>query len=282
MNQPIAINNKEKNSPNSLIGKDGTNQTTPAKASVESVSQLTERVFPRLQMRAEYQVCLGFDQIFSCLSSMDDGWCDDSSEQPSSSFTHSVDTLTGDSLRFSSYEEVMAGMEGGQKSDISSVDVIDSSAGGFCLELDSAAMGYPSVGQILAVRENKSSQWKVCVIRWSRPSAEGVQVGVELIAPSAYKTLLRDPYTQAVISPAIYIPGVELVGVPESVVIPARRNLANGDKVLVRNFGDDKPYLLDKTGLLTGSVKRMFLSNADADTVHERTDVAVGDIWATF
>lgn len=276
MTQPIAINNQNAN-PVSFSEK--VTKISAVGVPAQPVLQLTERVFPRLQMRAEYQVCLGFDQIFSVLSSMDDGWCDET--VTSASESHTMDSLTGDALLFSSYEEVMAGMEG-QASDISSVDVIDSSAGGFCLELDADSLGYPSVGQVLAVRENKLSQWKVCVIRWARPSAEGVQVGVELIAPSAYKTLLRDPYTQAVISPAIYIPGVELVGVPESVVIPTRRNLSNGDKVLVRNFGDDKPHLLDKTGLLTGSVKRMFLSSADTDSVHERTDVAAADIWATF
>jgi len=246
-----------------------------------SVTQLTERVFPRLRMKAEYQVCIGFEQIFSSLPSMDDGWCSVEEEKDEPQINQLSESPEGDLLRFSSYEEVMADVAL-ENSEVSSVDVLDASAGGFCLEVDPRVSGYPKIGEVLGVRETQKSEWKLCVIRWSRPSSEGAQLGVELLALSAYKTLLRDPYTEAVVSPAIYIPGISLMGLPESVLLPQSRSVTGGDKALVRRFGEDTPYMMDKTGLITGSVKRLFISQVEANKPAERADIATSDIWATF
>ncbi len=256
-------------------------ETTQDVAARGRVAQLTERVFPRLRMKAEYQVCIGFDQMFSSLPSMDDGWCADE-ETSSNAQIHTVtETSDGDLLRFSSYEEVMADVAL-ESSEVASVEVIDVSAGGFCLEVDPRAVGYPRIGDVMGVREHQKADWKVCVIRWSRPSTEGVQLGVELLSPAAYKTILRDPYTQAVLSPAVYMPGMPLVGLPDSVLLPQNRQVSNGDKALVRRSGEDQPFLMDKTGLITGSVKRLFISAVKTQENPTRVDIADSDIWASF
>lgn len=250
-------------------------------SSSNNVTQLTERVFPRLRMKAEYQVCIGFEQIFSSLSSMEDGWCTSEQSSEDAKIEMVSKSPEGELLRFSSYEEVMSDVSS-ESSDVASVDVIDVSAGGFCLEIDPTKVGYPKLGDVLGVREHARSEWKICVIRWSRPSSEGSQIGVELLAPAAFKTLLRDMHTEAVISPAVFIPGIPLVGLPDSVLIPQNRSVVNGDKALVRRHGEDVPCLMDKTGLITGSVKRMFISEVEASDSVEKTDIAASDIWATF
>lgn len=283
MSQPITKELNQTEAAPSFEPFDGLTQSLSVESSSTSskVAQLTERVFPRLRMKAEYQVCIGFDQIFSSLPSMDDGWCSAQDESEDPQIKQISESPEGDLLRFSSYEEVMADVAS-EQSEVSLVDVIDVSAGGFCLEVDPNVAGYPKIGDVLGVRDSHKSDWKLCVIRWSKPCAEGVQLGVELLAPSAFKTLLRDPYTEAVISPAIYIPGISVVGLPDSVLVPQRRALMNGDKALVRRFGEDKPFMMDKTGLITGSVKRLFLSVAETSDKVERTDIAASDIWATF
>ncbi|GAA3927682.1 hypothetical protein [Litoribacillus peritrichatus] len=266
------------------IGVSSTSDTcfkTPGSTD-SNVAQLTERVFPRLRMRAEYQICLGFDALFSCLPTMEDGWCE-SDEESSAADTDSAkqENHGAGFLRFSTYEEVMADVET-DSTEVASVEVLDMSAGGFCLEIDPGSSGYPKLGDVIGVREHSRTNWKLCVIRWSRPSPEGLQLGVELIAPVAFRTILRNRHTEAVLSPAVYIPGISLVGLPESVLIPMTRTVLNGDRVLVRCSGEDLAYSMDKTGLLTGSVKRMFISPAEGGEQGERVDVASSDIWATF
>ncbi len=246
-----------------------------------NIAQLTERVFPRLRMKAEYQICLGFELLFSSLPSMDDGWCNTESEEQNNNVTHIAENPEAGLLRFSSYEEVMAGVES-ETSDVASVDVLDMSAGGFCLEIDTEVSGNPKIGDVLGVREHQKADWKLCVIRWSRPSSDGLQLGVELVSPVAYRTLLRNPHTEAVVSPAIYIPGIPVVGLPDSVLLPMNRSVSNGDRALVRQFGEDVPFIMDKTGLLTGAVKRMFISPVETVKSEERVDIASSDIWATF
>lgn len=274
LEQPQALSSSRTNDELSL------SQQTNAAPSGQ-VKQLTERVFPRIRMKAEYQICIGFDQVFSCLPSMDDAWCSDEQEHADAQIQQESVSSEGDLLRFSSYEEVMANVAS-EASDVASVEVIDVSAGGFCLEIDPRLAGYPKIGDVLGVREHNKADWKVCVIRWSRPSSEGLQVGVELLAPAAFKTLLRDQYTQAVISPAVYIAGMPLVGLPDSVLLPQSRSITNGDKALVRRSGEDLPFLMDKTGLITGSVKRLFISSIEAKARQERVDIAGSDIWASF
>jgi len=280
MNQPSM--KEESQALNAMALRDVSSTANQNKESnTGQIKQLTERVFPRLRMKAEYQVCIGFDQVFSCLPSMDDVWSSNEHQSTESQIQHESVSSEGDLLRFSSYEEVMADVSS-DASDVAQVEVIDASAGGFCLEIDPRQTGYPKIGDVLGVREHNKADWKVCVIRWSRPSAEGLQVGVELLAPAAFKTLLRDPYTEAVVSPAVYISGMAVVGLPDSVLLPQNRSITNGDKALVRRSGEDLPFLMDKTGLITGSVKRLFISSADTSISEERVDIAGSDIWASF
>ncbi|GLQ33641.1 hypothetical protein [Litoribrevibacter albus] len=279
MNQPST---KEMNAFQALDVFHSNNEFSASKTSESGrVTQLTERVFPRLRMKAEYQVCIGFDQVFSSLPSMEDGWCSEDTTSSDPQIHQMSESSEGDMLRFSSYEEVMADVAL-EKSEVASVEVIDVSAGGFCLEIDPRKAGYPKIGEVMGVREHQNAEWKICVIRWSRPSSEGAQIGVELLAPSAFKTLLRDPYTEAVQSPAVFIPGMPLVGVPDSVLLPQNRSVTTGDKALVRRSGVDLPFLMDKSGLITGSVKRLFISAVEANDRQERVDIASSDIWASF
>ncbi|MFC3152224.1 hypothetical protein ACFOEK_14410 [Litoribrevibacter euphylliae] len=280
MNQPSI--KEQPQALNSSRAYDELSLATPTNApTTGQVKQLTERVFPRIRMKAEYQICIGFDQVFSCLPSMDDAWCSNEEDSRDAQIQQESVSSEGDLLRFSSYEEVMADVAS-DTSDVACVEVIDVSAGGFCLEVDPRVAGYPKIGDVLGVREHNKADWKVCVIRWSRPSADGLQVGVELLAPAAFKTLLRDQYTQAVLSPAVYITGMPLVGVPDSVLLPQNRSITNGDKALVRRSGEDLPFLMDKAGLITGSVKRLFISAITAKESQERVDIAGSDIWASF
>ena len=66
------------------------------------------------------------------------------------------------------------------------VQVVNMSPGGYCLEWQQATPGSIKAGEIIGVKASHHNNWHIGCIRWVKQSkTRGLQLGVELISPSA-------------------------------------------------------------------------------------------------
>jgi hypothetical protein len=65
------------------------------------------------------------------------------------------------------------------------VDTINLSPGGYCVSWPPQDPAQIRTGEIIGIREHRSSKWSVGVIRWAKNDAGSIQLGLELISPSA-------------------------------------------------------------------------------------------------
>jgi len=101
---------------------------------------------------------------------------------------------------------------------------LDSSPGGYRLEWLDEVPSNASVGELVALREEKAARWCVAVIRWLNQSGRQSSMGVELLSPRAIPVAVRaiqklggpTNYTRGLLLPAI-----EAIGQHASIVTPS-------------------------------------------------------------
>lgn len=65
------------------------------------------------------------------------------------------------------------------------VPLIDSSAGGYCLEWKETIPGQLKAGELLGLREEGRQKWALGVVRWVQRTRDSTQMGVQILAPHA-------------------------------------------------------------------------------------------------
>src|SRR5690606_17389474 len=71
------------------------------------------------------------------------------------------------------------------KHPIYDVPLIDTSAGGYCLEWKEAIPGQLKAGELLGLREEGRQKWALGVVRWVQRTRDSTQMGVQILAPHA-------------------------------------------------------------------------------------------------
>lgn len=69
---------------------------------------------------------------------------------------------------------------------IYSVEVVDLSAGGYCLEWHTESPLQLKAGELLGVREPGRFKWAIAAVRWVQQTRNSSQLGVQLLAPQAH------------------------------------------------------------------------------------------------
>ncbi|MDO3386807.1 hypothetical protein QWI17_13250 [Gilvimarinus sp. SDUM040013] len=69
---------------------------------------------------------------------------------------------------------------------IFSVEIIDVSAGGYCLEWHTASPLQLKAGELLGVREPGRFKWAIAAVRWVQQTRNTSQLGIQLLAPQAH------------------------------------------------------------------------------------------------
>ena len=91
-----------------------------------------------------------------------------------------------ETIDFHIRDNEQANSKASQKYSSHSVQMINSSAHGYCIAWPKEAEAFIKTGEIVGIKEASSHNWSIAVIRWvSHPEGEQTQLGLELISPSA-------------------------------------------------------------------------------------------------
>ncbi|WP_018953184.1 hypothetical protein [Thioalkalivibrio sulfidiphilus] len=120
--------------------------------------------------------------------------------------------------------------------------VLNASAGGFCLRWPGQQPTRAQVGELIGLREKEGShyQWRVGVIRWMLNKGEqGLEIGVQVLAPKTLLITLEHAHMgQPSGDPveALLLPAIKTIQQPPSLLAPTRR-FRLGDQVIVNLAG---------------------------------------------
>ncbi|MBL4828035.1 MAG: hypothetical protein JKY66_10050 [Spongiibacteraceae bacterium] len=130
------------------------------------------------------------------------------------------------------------------------VQMINSSAHGYCVQWSHKSVAHIKSGEIVGVRQHAGDQWSIGVIRWVSHSnkSQQTQLGLELISPNA------SPYGARVVrvkgAPAKYLRALVLPGVPAInrpvTLLTARVPFRVGQKVVLNQRGSEIQVSLSK------------------------------------
>jgi hypothetical protein len=132
----------------------------------------------------------------------------------------------------------------------------DESAGGLALEREGEFEIRLRVGDLLAVRQDTGSNWRVAVVRWLKSATtDYVEIGVQLLAPEVRPAAIRQEFgkvTSHRFTPALLLPANEHLRLPDTLIVP-RGTYQEGGTLTLMN-GHSAPSvitpleLLDRTG----------------------------------
>ncbi len=165
--------------------------------------------------------------------------------------------VTLESIQYGSksrHEE--ASKEGKDKYQHHQALVLNSSATGYCIQWPERIPGQMKAGEVVGIRQGKSSQWSIGVIRWIRQTAEKIpQLGIELLCPNG------SPYGARVVQKTgentsylrtMVLPEIPAIKQPLTLLTPSVP-FKEGQKVLLNQQGKELAIRLVKKLNLTGA-----------------------------
>ena len=105
-------------------------------------------------------------------------------------------------------------------------EIVNVSAGGFCLRWDSDVSTMAQIGELIALCEKEpggTDVWRIGVIRWMRYLREsGLEIGVQVLSPKVMSaTAQRRNRPNEAPFDCLMLPGVRPLNLPPSVLLPA-------------------------------------------------------------
>jgi hypothetical protein len=117
-------------------------------------------------------------------------------------------------------------------------EIVNVSAGGYCLRWNSDIPSRAQIGELIALREKEpdgSFAWRVGVIRWMQFTREnGLEIGVQVLSPkvmSATAQRIHRPNEEPF--DCLMLPGIKPLNLPPSVLLPAHA-FKPGDTLKIR------------------------------------------------
>ena len=140
--------------------------------------------------------------------------------------------------------------------------LINSSPGGYCIGWDGEVPASLQSGEILGIREHERHPWSVAVVRWMRQVRnQGMQVGIELLAPSAapcgIKLIQKAGQTSEYLR-GLLLPEISSVSRSATILTP-RLPFQSGSRVTLIHDNQEQHGMLLKRLLGTGSVSQFEL-----------------------
>lgn len=137
--------------------------------------------------------------------------------------------------------------------------VVNISAGGYCLRWNSETTSKAQIGELIAIHEKDArgnNEWRIGSIRWMQFSAaNGLEIGVQILSPKVVATAAhrinrpQDPPFEA-----LMVPGIKPLNQPATIILPAHA-FKTGDIIKIEIFEQNiKIKLSDRrehTGLFT-------------------------------
>jgi len=155
-------------------------------------------------------------------------------------------------------------------------EVVNVSAGGYCLRWNSDSTSRAQIGELIALREfegDGSFEWRVGVIRWMQFSRNnGLEIGAQILSPKAIAAKAQrfnkpneEPFD------CIMLPGIRVLNQNPSVLTPAHAFKA-GDRLNVTVLEQEMTIKLIETSEHTGSFTQFQFVNNDAATRQQKAE----------
>lgn len=155
-------------------------------------------------------------------------------------------------------------------------EVVNISAGGYCLRWNSDSTSRAQIGELMALRERESDggyQWRVGVIRWMQfTRGSGLEIGTQILSPKAiaakaqrYNKPNEDPFD------CIMLPGIRALNQGPSVLTPAHA-FKIGDRLNVTVLGQDMTIKLIESSEHTGSFTQFQFANNEVATRQQKAE----------
>lgn len=129
------------------------------------------------------------------------------------------------------------------------VRMFNVSPGGYCLEWPSNIPSPIRTGELISVREVDNAAWSIAVIRWvNQVNNDTTLLGVELLSPRATPYGARVHYKTGDVGDimrALLLPGIKLVGQPNTLITP-RVGFKDRQKVTLILNGEESYIQLNK------------------------------------
>lgn len=148
---------------------------------------------------------------------------------------------------------------------IFSVERVDASPGGYCLQWHGEIPTQVKSGEILGLREPNRRMWAIGVIRWAKQNRGATQLGIQLLAPNA------EPYAAQVVSKtgesgefmrALVLPELKQIKQPASLLTPARPFQAQ-QKIKLNHQGITDSAILTECIFATSGINQFYYRELD-------------------
>lgn len=147
--------------------------------------------------------------------------------------------------------------------------VVNISAGGYCLRWNSDETSKAQIGELIALQEfdaKNNFEWRVGVIRWMQFTQEhGLEIGVQVISPKVVAaTAQRANRPSEVPFECLMLPGIKALNQSSSILLPSHA-FKTDDKLIVQIMESKVSITLGETKETTGSFTQFTYKNTEVD-----------------
>ncbi len=161
-----------------------------------------------------------------------------------------------------------------------SVQMLNSSAHGYCVEWPPEAEAFIKTGEIVGIKEANSHNWSIAVIRWVKHSDDKqTQMGLELISPSAAPygaRVIRKTGGAAEYMRVLVLPEVAVSNQPITLLTP-RVPFKTGFKVVLNQRGKEVQANLTKKLNETGAYNQFEFKRISGTLINDQQGKGDGD-----
>ncbi|VAW51266.1 hypothetical protein MNBD_GAMMA06-1089 [hydrothermal vent metagenome] len=156
-----------------------------------------------------------------------------------------------------------------QKNTDSHWQIVNISAGGYCLCWNSDDTSKAQIGELIALQEfdtKNNFEWRVGVIRWMQFTQEnGLEIGVQIISPKVVAaTAQRVNRPNEIPFECLMLPGIKAIKQASSTILPSHA-FKTTDKLTVRVLENKIEITLDEIKEHTGSFTQFTYKNTELD-----------------
>ena len=148
-------------------------------------------------------------------------------------------------------------------------EIVNISAGGYCLRWNSDDTSKAQIGELISLQEfdaNSNFEWRIGVIRWMQFTPEnGLEIGVQVISPKV-TTANAQRVNRPKEAPfdCLMLPGIKALQQPPSTILPSHA-FKPGDKLVVQIMENKLDITLGETKEHTGSFTQFAYNNTETD-----------------
>ncbi|MBT8118249.1 MAG: hypothetical protein KJN89_00915 [Gammaproteobacteria bacterium] len=147
--------------------------------------------------------------------------------------------------------------------------LVNMSAGGYCLRWNSDDTSRAQIGELIALQEFSAKdnfEWRVGVIRWMQFTQEyGLEIGVQVISPKVVTaTAHRVNRPSEIPFDCLMLPGIKALNQSSSVLLPSHAFKSN-DKLIVQIMENKINITLGEPKEHTGSFTQFTYKNTEVD-----------------